>query len=790
MEVNRQWWDGTTREIYANNNVGAQPIITTLESLNTKIRANLSKYEGVEWDKTISPWKINNNSDFFKMQWDNNYFTSGDTLIVKQAPFFKERKKGYTFYLSAVGGEANFQPHETFNWWASTKPQYLNCLSRSGVDLENSTVSQWVLEKYGYNFPVINFDYSQIFTAVMIHDTDGRGHLLSESDREGWNAESVYGVSVMFFSKDTENNNTYPLCVSIISLNNHIQSPPWTTTNCWNDETMFDNGFAVTSSLMKSGWDGWNCYGLQTLGTNCKWFSGDVNPGFDSTHYATDDAAGSVYFFPAKNIPVDNPAADDENSPWSNSWESFYAGGGFPYGIKRHLKYTVTFDNFITYIKQQLAYLGFRFCIDTNHLNDDINSQYFFIPVIDEKGVTTGGFYQANSAEAETLPNYNWTNDVYTETPYDGTDDEEDDDPNDYDETLTTDLNSFATNYHSKFLNYYLLDSAALASVIDYVYTDLPTNQPETDFLTNNPIDSIVSIMMFPFNVEYQPEWYYPFFGKVKCTTASVHIPKSHIQIIDCGQHLFYPYFGENDFRNYTPYTSAELYLPYCGNVKIEPTIYLNKLIGIKYIVDLITGACTALIFRAEKGAQNYGLLTEMINGQIGITLPTTGIKSNDLQRDILNKQAAYRQASNTAMISGANAALSLFSMAANPSVGGAVGALNSVLNWDSATERQNIANYDVKHIQVPFSVKGSASSICALAEEPTPYLTIRYAKMLPEYNAEIYAHTVGYACIINDLISNYSGYAEITGVDLSGIVATDEEKTMIKNYLESGVFL
>lgn len=791
MEVNRQWWSGTERYINNSNRIDAEHVITTVGDLSEDIPLNPTKYIGVEWDKTICPWKINYKSDFFNPQWCLPYNQSGGSFKMVQAPFFKQRKKGYTFYMCAAGGVASYQPHERLSYYAATKPCWVNLLSRSDIDITQNPSQQWVYEKYYKTFPVVNFDYSKLFAFPMIHIENGNGHLFRDTAqaREDWDATGVYGVSIMFGVK-TPYNGTDIVSVGIHSLNNEIAPPPWDTTNCWNDDKMFDNGLALTHW---NAWDGgYEIGGIQTLGTECTWSDSSASagdPGFNDTEYPSDNVAGAILYYPAKNIMIQMPADNDDETLWDD-WESYYKGGSHEYSVRRHLKSTVTFDQFANYLKKQLAYLGFRFCVDAEHLNDSINSQYFFIPVIDEKGVTTGGFYQANSAEAETLPNYNWTNDVYTETPYDGTDDEEDDDPNDYDETLTTDLNPYATTYHSKFLNYYLLDSAALASIIDYVYTDLPTNQPETDFLTNNPIDSIVSIMMFPFNVEYQPEWYYPFFGKVKCTTASVHIPKSHIQIIDCGQHLFYPYFGENDFRNYTPYTSAELYLPYCGNVKIEPTIYLNKLIGIKYIVDLITGACTALIFRAEKGAQNYGLLTEMINGQIGITLPTTGIKSNDLQRDILNKQAAYRQASNTAMISGANAALSLFSMAANPSVGGAVGALNSVLNWDSATERQNIANYDVKHIQVPFSVKGSASSICALAEEPTPYLTIRYAKMLPEYNAEIYAHTVGYACIINDLISNYSGYAEITGVDLSGIVATDEEKTMIKNYLESGVYL
>lgn len=795
MEVNRQWWDGTTREIYANDSVGAQPIITTLESLNTKIRANLSKYEGVEWDKSISPWKINHNSDFFKMQWDNNYFSAGDTLIVKQAPFFKERKKGYTFYLSAVGGAANFQPHEVFTYWASTKPQYLNCLSRSGIDLENSTVSQWILEKYEYNFPVINFDYSQIFTAVMIHDTDGRGHLLSESDRADWNAASVYGASVMFFSKDTENNHTYPLCVSIISLNNKIQSPPWTTTICWNDETMLDNGFAVTSSLMESGYDGWNCYGLQTLGTNCKWFSGDVNPGFDSTHYATDDAAGSVYFFPAKNIPVDNPAADEPDSVWDDNWESFYGGGGYPYGIKRHLKSTVTFDDFITYIKQQLSYLGFRFCIDTNHLNDAIDSQYFFIPEIDEKGVTTGTYYAANSAEAANLPNNNWTNDVYTETPYDGTDDDDDDDPNDYDDENKTELNPAANGYSNEFQNSYVIPfdnggSTGLATVGEiaaYLYYTAPTNQSETDYLSSNPIDAVVSLMMFPFAIDTDvPSYGLPFvrYGKVVSDKKALGFIKSQIQIIDFGSHLYYPIYGVKDFRSYEPYCDAELVLPYCGNVKILPSLYLNHFIGVKYIVDLVTGACCACIFRDN-------LMTSVVNGQIGMSLPVTGVRAADLQRDIYHKQTGIKQAANTGLSAIANAIFGTASAAASGNaVGVAQTAINSALSIDAANTSYKAAEYELSHIQIPFTVRSAASPLTDFANEQYPRLIVKRPIMLDSYNPEIYGHTIGFACLKNDTLSNYHGYTELTGLDFSGFGGTEIEKARLKAELENGVYL
>ena len=114
MQVNREWWDGTTREIYATDTIGDTPVVVTLQNLISKITANLSKYEGTEWDKSICPWKINYNSDFFKKQWDNCYFKDSN-LIVSQSPLFKARKKGYTFYLSCAGGNASNQPHEIVN---------------------------------------------------------------------------------------------------------------------------------------------------------------------------------------------------------------------------------------------------------------------------------------------------------------------------------------------------------------------------------------------------------------------------------------------------------------------------------------------------------------------------------------------------------------------------------------------------------------------------------------------------------------------------------------------------
>lgn len=793
MEVNRQWWSGTERYINNSNNIDAEHVITTIGDLSTDIPVNPTKYIGVDWDKTISPWKINYKSDFFNPQWCLPYNQSGGSFKMVQAPFFKQRKKGYTFYICAAGGTASYQPHEVLSYYAATKPCWVNLLSRSDIDITQNPAQQWVYEKYYKTFPVVNFDYSKLFAFPMIHIENGAGHIFSDTAqaREDWDATGVYGVSIMFGVK-TPYDGTNIVSVGIHSLNNKIAPPPWDTTNCWNENEMFDNGLALTHW---NSWDGgYEIGGIQTLGTECTWSDSGASagdPGFNDTEYPSDNVAGAILYYPAKNIMIQMPADSDGESIWDD-WEPYYKGGSHEYSVRRHLKSTVTFDQFANYLKKQLAYLGFRFCVDAEHFGDSINSQYYFIPEIDENGVTTGNYYAANSTEAQTLPNNTWTNDVYENTPYDGTDDEEDDDPNNYDETNTTILNTFGMGI--RFQNYYIIEPSKIVPLIGYLYSDLPTNQPLTDYLTNNPIDCVVSFMKFPFEIEPIKDDQNPtgerevFFGKVNSHIYVKGLTKSLITLIDCGECTYYSPFGANDFRSYEPYYTAEIYLPYCGNVKLNPSIFLNAnnttKIKVKYLVDLITGACIAMVYRDN-------LVVEMATGQIGVKLPITGVQCADLQRDITNKQSALRTSRNTALASVAKTIVNTAG-AVSGSPAEMVGAFSSVMSSLNSIENNKIAQYNIEHVQVPYNVKGGASPLTDYAFEQFPRITFRRPVMLPEYeeHPEIYAHSVGYACIISDTISNYSGYAEITGVDLSGIVATDEEKSMIKNYLESGVYL
>lgn len=788
MQVNREWWDGTTREIYAS---GDTPVVVTLQNLISKITANLSKYEGTVWDKSICPWKINYNSDFFKKQWDNCYFKDNN-LIVSQSPLFKARKKGYTFYLSCAGGNSSDQPHEIVNALSPMVVQYLNCLSRPNINLDNYPEYDWINDKYRCNFPVINFDYSRICTAIMIHNIGGAGHLLSENDRSGWDPTGVYGLSVMFFAK-APNGTPSNLCMGIISLNNEIQAPPWDTTNCWKDENMLDNGLALTWC---NAWDGgFEIGGMQTLGSSYKWFQESINnPGFREENCVSDNVAGAIYYFPIKNIPIDNPAADEPDSVWDDDWESFYAGGNYPYGIRRHLKSSVSFDDFCDYCKKQLAYLGFRFCIDTNHLSDAIDSQYFYIPEIDSKGVTTGNYVAANAPEAENYINYAWTDDVYESTPYDGTDDDDDEgDPNEYDENNETELNALAAQAKNYFFNTYCLSPTQLRQLSEYMYTEMPTNQSTEDFLTNNPIDVIINLQMFPFTIAAGVTPDILMLGKLKPrywdATASewkdilVYNVPTQVIILDCGSCTYYPEYGVHDFRNYEPYCTAELELPYCGNIKIPTSVYLNHTIKVKYIVDLITGACLALVYRDD-------LAYLAVTGQIGTQFPVSAVQSADLQASIMRKQTQYGESLINVARSTIGGALSVQGAANAAPAPGASTALGAYTGLLSAFNQLEQAEFNVEHIQVPFTMHGSSSPMTSFANEQYPRLILKRPVMLPDYNAENYGHIVGFACNITAPLSAFSGLTVCSTANLDGVAATEAEKQLLRRALLDGIIL
>lgn len=782
MDLNREWWSGNTSSIKDNSN---DVIVEYLSnSLYTSITADSEKYIGVEWDKSACPWKINAQSDFFgnmnwMLGWDTGYH---ETVKKAQSRLFKERQKGYTFYLSSNGNQ-NMSGAESRMF-----PCWMGTLSRSDIDLTDPVTLSWIQDKYKELHPVIDFDYTKIFAVPFLQRTGyGTRTLFSEDLRNSWNAASYSGWGVAFYYHS--NQTTYPaidLGLDIVSLNNKFAPPDWDTTIIFETEE-FDNGFCPVSYA----YDNSTLYWRAQLGQRYQIDATGSSPGtlFDQQYQAGADAAGAAQYYPNRCLWV-NGTADNA------IYQSDYIAGNLQQNQYRPFERTfnpsLTFDQAKEYFATQLAYLGFRFSLEGSNLNNDINSQYFYIPEIDELGVTTGNYYQANTAEAELLPNYGWTTDVYHVTPYDGTnDDDEEGDPNTYSET--TDWNDFTQSPTLSFTDMYILDELSIAGLATKFFESLslkPVDQLVTEYfsqtyLTTEPTDVIVSLRYY----------YIPLDTKVShsSTLEEILLGTYHTGVsgynvtcttarYDYGEHLYYPHFG--DFRDYAPYSTAILIIPYCGTVSIDPQEFMGHYVRVQMVIDYATGTCTAYIMKDE-------LVVNSISGQIGIEIPVTAIAGQDLQRNLFNGYQNLKAAKLQSAQSMAQGAMSFLgsAMSSNP-----LGMSQSVMSTIFGEERSEIgieaAEYNLQHTQVPFRQVGSINPGAAVRQEQQCRLIIFRPVMDPDYDPVEYGHVTGFATLETGLLSEYTGFTQCSNVILDSLPCTIEEKQSIERLLQSGVYL
>ena len=268
------------------------------------------------------------------------------------------------------------------------------------------------------------------------------------------------------------------------------------------------------------------------------------------------------------------------------------------------------------------------------------------------------------------------------------------------------------------------------------------------------------------------------------------------------------PYY--NDFRDYAPYTTAELVVPFHGSTQLDAADWLGHEIGIDYVIDIRSGTSTALIKRD-------GIPVKTLDGILGVQIPMSGTNAasmiNTQQQNAYNVRAAEIQktsaianaifgtaqgfmsgasgvAKNTQGVKMTNNAR-LGSMAVGGVIGAAQNAVNGAIGVKSADLSLDRAKSELDHIPVSRMTVGSANSTCSVAMELAPRLNIHRCRMVNGYDEARFGHTSGFACKLNGNVGTFTGYTECGDVDCSGIAgATEEEKNMIRDALVSGTYL
>lgn len=439
--------------------------------------------------------------------------------------------------------------------------------------------------------------------------------------------------------------------------------------------------------------------------------------------------------------------------------------------------------------------------------------------LLDEQGVGHGDY--TRGAANRTNPIWTWhTN---RDSPYDPY---KVPDPTRYDTTTVFGSSGLLNT----FVQYYALSGAGLTGLCDNIYSYVNSVDTETEdinkaiaktFYTNNPLDVIISLKRFPFNItqysnitaQAQPVK----LGNLSIFSITGYKLNGQYTVVDFGSYDCFPHF-DNTFLDYAPYTYYELIIPFCGSTRLDPAVFMGHKLRLKMVVDLYTGACTCYIL-----ADN--LCIDSVSGNCAIDIPITGIQSADFQNSVQNaitnvknariNTAAYNMRGNLAMSpvwTGQIGGNALFKGGAAARIGNAISGLttsvSSVLHFGSNAasaqkeEAENyIANqkaeYDLQHVQTPFASVGSQSAANSYVEEMQARLIIYRPKFAADYNESVYAATEGHACLINGKVSDFTGKGLTIGnvktnsiVNAAGMSPTAAEQAMLKNAFSTGVIL
>lgn len=138
----------------------------------------------------------------------------------------------------------------------------------------------------------------------------------------------------------------------------------------------------------------------------------------------------------------------------------------------------------------------------------------------------------------------------------------------------------------------------------------------------SNPIDYIISLKAFPFNVNRvvnESSRYDIWFGSYKKhfdTPFNEVINMAH-KYIDAGSFFMYPI--QYCYLDFEPYTTLSAYFPYHGWEQLDIKKYYQKNVNVRYYVDILSGQAVIVTVCDGKICDQFGPC------EVGTELPLTG---------------------------------------------------------------------------------------------------------------------------------------------------------------------
>lgn len=304
------------------------------------------------------------------------------------------------------------------------------------------------------------------------------------------------------------------------------------------------------------------------------------------------------------------------------------------------------------------------------------------------------------------------------------------------------------------------------------------------------------------------------------------------------GGSLSVPWTYES-YLDYEPYTSASIYVPYCGTTEVQPSLIMGRTLSLHYSVSLLTGAICSIIMVQSSNGVSYPLC--VMNGMVGFDIAITGNTQNAQIRNALTARDNYylgqwqtisgglNSIGKTSAIAGLGAGLlnggnpvsaqNIIDFKDQIGLGGLssslrgareytpglygniVGGLSAAgaglsLGTSFATGLGNLALDKASfENQLPYVVGtqplvvGSSSSMANLILPQTAFVQIR-RKNRHDLDSETYGNAFGYESKNSKRLGDLNGFTKCVNPKLSIAGATESELNLIYGYLQTGVYL
>lgn len=295
------------------------------------------------------------------------------------------------------------------------------------------------------------------------------------------------------------------------------------------------------------------------------------------------------------------------------------------------------------------------------------------------------------------------------------------------------------------FITLYNPTLSQLQNLADYMWADPAFDLTTLRKLYADPMDIILGLSIVPFPV--------PNGGttdvKVGNISTGVSMTKASSQYVevDCGKINVDEYWGA--YLDYSPYTKAELYLPFVGMRAINVDDIMGKQLGVVYHFDILSGSCVAFVTIDDNVLYTYV-------GQCSSSIPISG---NDW----------------TNVVNGAI------------SIAGAIGTTVATGGMTAPIAAGTIASTAVNSMKPEIERSGGMSGTGSILAVGYPYLVLtRPNQALPE-NQNTY---IGYPSYITANLGSLSGFTIVEEIHLEGIPATSAELNEIESLLKEGVII